>query len=91
VNSSLDRTALSMMLLKKPLTPEQIEIERRLFADAVAPITALKMHLYSIYLPTLIVDRAGDIVSAAYPDEVQEQIAKLDKLIEEIAASWVRP
>jgi hypothetical protein len=78
-------------MIPKPLTPEECEVQRRLFMDAVAPINALKMHLYSIYLPTIIMDSAGNLISAAYPDEMQEHIAKLDKHIEEIAATWPRP
>jgi hypothetical protein len=82
------RIVKAAMMLPKPLTPEECEIQRRLFNEAIAPITALKVHLYSIYLPTVIMDSTGKIISSAYPDEMQEQIAKLDKIIEEIAASW---
>jgi hypothetical protein len=85
VASSLE-TAVSAML-KQARSPEWYAEQERLFRDAIKPIQAMKVRLYSLYLPTIILDSEGNLVSAAYPDEMQKHIAELDKIIEGIAAS----
>jgi len=81
-------TSLAAAMLPRPLSPEESALQKRLFLEAVEPIHQMKMHLYSIYLPTLILDNEGKLISAAYPDEMQDMIRKLDKMIEEVAAQW---
>ena len=51
----------------------------------------MKVYLYSIYMPTIILDSEGRLVSAAYPDEMQAQIRKLDEMIQQVADQWQRP
>lgn len=65
--------------------------QRRLFMEAIEPITQLKLHLYSIYRPTLIMDSDGRLLSAAYPDEMLEQIKRLDEVIQQMADQWHQP
>ena len=81
------KTAVAM-LYSRPKTPEWYAEQQRLFVDAIAPITRMKMHLYSIYMPTVILDEKGALVSVAYPEEMQEQIKKLDALIQQMADQW---
>lgn len=83
-------TAVSAML-KMARSPEWCAVQERLFRDAIAPIQAMKVHLYSIYMPTLIIDSEGNLLTAAYPDELQEKVKQLDKVIEQIAAQWTKP
>lgn len=90
-NEALDANDLAMKLMRRPLSPEQAEVERRLFLDAIKPIQQLKVQLYSLYLPTIILDSEGRLVSSAYPDEMLEMVKKLDEEIERIAASWIAP
>lgn len=78
-------------MLPKPKSPEWYAEQQRLFLEAIAPITRMKVHLYSIYMPTVIFDSEGRLVSAAYPDEMQEQIKKLDEMIQQVADQWLRP
>jgi hypothetical protein len=87
--SSLE-TAVSAML-KQARTQEWCAEQERMFRDAIAPIQAMKVHLYSLYLPTLIMDSKGELLSAAYPEELQEKIKQLDEVIQQMAASWGRP
>jgi hypothetical protein len=84
MNRTLE-TAVSAML-KQARSPEWYAEQERLFRDAIKPIQAMKVRLYSLYLPTIILDSEGNLVSAAYPDEMQKHIAELDKIIEGIAA-----
>ncbi len=91
MSTSLDIGALSAAMLPRPLSPEEASRQRALFFTAIEPIQQMKLHLYSLYLPTMIFDGTGKLLSAAYPDEMQELIGKLDKMIEEIAASWSKP
>ena len=48
----------------------------------------MKLELYSLYLPTIIMDSEGRIVSQAYPDEMQKMIAQLDAAIQQVADGW---
>ena len=82
---------LMSALLPRPLSPDQAAIQQRLFLEAIRPIQNMKMHVYSIYFPTIILDSAGNLVSAAYPEEAQKLIADLDKMIQQVADSWQRP
>ena len=76
------------MLLPRPHPPEWYELQQRLFQDAIKPITQMKMNVYSLYMPTIIIDSAGNVVSRAYPEEAQALIAELDKMIQQVADSW---
>lgn len=89
MNRALETAVTAMLKLAR--SPEWYAEQERMFKDTIAPIQAMKVHLYSLYLPTIIMDSAGNLVSSAYPDELQKQVAELDKVIEEIAASWLRP
>lgn len=91
MSNALDIGALAAAMRPRPLSPEQEELQRRLFLDAVAPIQQMKASLYSLYLPTIIVDSEGRLVSKAYPDEMLKMVKKLDEEIERIAASWRQP
>ena len=73
------------------MSPEQAAMQKRLFLEAIEPITQMKLHIYSIYLPTVILDADGKLVSSTYPEEAQALIAQLDKMIEQAVASWQRP
>lgn len=75
----------------RPKPPEWYAEQQRLFMDAIAPINALKVQIYSLYLPTIILDSNGNLVSAAYPDEMQELIKKLDEMIQQVADQWLQP
>jgi len=88
---TLDCSTLAAAMLPRPLSPEEAALQKRLFTKACEPINQMKLHLYSLYLPTLILDNEGRFISAAYPEEMQEMIRKLDKMIEEMAAQWQRP
>ena len=81
--------ALSACLLPRPLSPEQAALQRRLFLEAVEPIRKMQMYIYSLYLPTIIIDSEGKLISAAYPEEMQAMIRELDKMIQQVADSWV--
>lgn len=83
-------TAVSAML-ERARSPEWCAEQERMFRDAIAPIQAMKVQLYSVYMPTVILDSAGNLVSAAYPEELQEKIKQLDEVIQQMAASWARP
>jgi hypothetical protein len=78
-------------MLPRPKPPEWYAEQQRLFLDAIAPITAMKAHIYSIYLPTIILDSKGNLVSAAYPEEMQALIKQLDEMIQQVADQWQRP
>lgn len=79
------------MLLRRPLSPEEAALQQRLFQEAIEPIRKMQVYLYSIYMPTLIMDSEGKLLSAAYPEEMQAQVKKLDELIQQMAAQWQRP
>ena len=64
--------------------------QQRLFLDAIQPLTQMKVHIYSLYLPTVIVDSDGNLVRAAYPPEAQELIEKIDATIQQLADTWVK-
>lgn len=83
-------TAVSAMLARAR-SPEWCAEQERLFLDTIKPIQAMKAHLYSLYLPTLIMDSAVNLVIAAYPDELQEKIREIDAEIQRIADQWPRP
>jgi hypothetical protein len=61
--SSLE-TAVSAMLARAR-SPEWCAQQERLFRDAIEPIQAMKVHLYSLYLPTLIMDSKGELLPHA--------------------------
>lgn len=88
---ALDTAKIAAAMMPRPLSPEQAALQQRLFLEAIDPIQQMKVRLYSLYMPTLILDSEGRLISAAYPDEMQEMIRKLDKMIEEVAAQWARP
>ena len=69
--------------------PEWYAEQQRLFLEAIRPMTSMKLYIYSIYMPTVIVDGAGNIVRGALPDEAQELIKKIDDEIQRAADSWV--
>ena len=70
--------------------PEWYAEQQRLFLEAIRPMTNMKVYIYSIYIPTVIVDAAGNIVRGALPDEAQGLIKKIDDEIQRVADSWVK-
>lgn len=78
---------LATILLRHP--PEWWAEQQRLFLDAIKPLNKLKVEIYSLYLPTLILDAEGNLVSAAYPEEMQALIKKIDEEIQRVADSWL--
>jgi len=86
--SSLDGCAA---LLPRPVPPEVAAAQQRLFLEAIEPIQRMKMDIYSLYMPTLILDQDGNLIKAAYPDEMLKLIAQLDEMIQQVADQWHRP
>jgi hypothetical protein len=86
--SSLNRAIEA--LSSPPRPPEWYAAQQRLFLETIKPITSLKLHIYSMYMPTIFLDAEGNLVKSAYPDEAQELIAKLDEMIQQVADSWQR-
>ena len=84
-----EQTALDA-IMPRPRPQEWYAEQQRLFLDAVAPLTRMKLELYSLYLPTIIMDSEGRIVTAAYPDELQSQIKQIDAAIQQVADGWTK-
>jgi len=80
----------SEFMLPKPKPPEWYAVQERLFRDAVKPIQRMKARIYSLYLPTVILDSGGNLIKSAYPDEALVLIEQLDKMIQQAADSWPR-
>lgn len=70
--------------------PEWYAEQQRLFLEVIRPLTNMKVYVYSIYIPTVIVDATGNIVRGALPDEAQGLIKRIDDEIQRVADSWAK-
>ena len=82
-----DTTAL---MAPRQHPPEWYALQKRLFMEAIEPLTQMKLNIYNLYLPTTILDSEGNLIKSAYPEEAQALIKQVDEMIEQVAASWQR-
>lgn len=84
------KTAIQM-IAERPLTMEQYVERHHTFMESIEPFNKLKYDIVSRYVQPMVMYPDGSFEVLPYPDEVQEQLARIDVIIDLIAKMTITP